>query len=309
VISAAEVGQDNFMRVAITGSSGLVGRALRGSLAADGHEVIRLVRRPPEAPDEVEWDPERGQLDPERLDGADAVVNLAGPPIAGRRWPESYKKIILASRANATHTVAETLVKLEHPPRVFISASGVQLYGIEHGPEVLDEEEAPGAGFLAGVCEQWEAAATPAADAGIAVCHPRFGFVMSRHGGLLARMLPRFRAGLGGPLGTGEQYWSHISLVDAVRALRFLMATPGCIGPYNFTAPEPVKNAEFARVLAYTLRRPTLLPVPAVALQARYGEMATYPLTSLRVLPGRLMAAGFAFEHPTARRVIAAALR
>lgn len=297
------------MRVAIAGSSGLIGSALRGSLAADGHEVVRLVRRSPEAPGEVQWDPERGQLQPESLDGTDAVVNLGGAPIIGHRWTDSYRKVILSSRANATHTLAETLPKLEHPPRVFVSASAVHLYGIEHGPEVMDEEEAPGSGFLARVCEQWEAAAQPAADAGVAVCHPRFGLVMSRHGGLLARMLRRFRAGFGGPLGSGEQYWSHISLVDTVRALRFLIETPGCIGPYNFTAPEPVKNAEFARVVAHRLGRPTLLPVPAVALQIRYGAMAIYPLASLRVLPGRLLAAGFTFEHPTARNVVAAALR
>lgn len=297
------------MRVVITGSSGLIGTALRASLAADGHEIVRLVRRAPAEPDEVQWDPERGQLDPAQLEGVDAVVNLAGAPIAGRRWSESYKKLILVSRANATHTVAEAVAKLERPPRVFISASGIHLYGTAHGPEVLDEEEAPGTGFLAGVCEQWEAAAEPAATADIPVCHPRIGLVMSRKGGAMARMLPWFRVGLGGPLGGGEQYWSHVSLTDTVRALRFLMETPGCIGPYNVTAPEPVKNAEFARVLAYILRRPTLLPVPVVALQVRFGEVASYPLTSLRVLPSRLLAAGFTFDHPTARHVVADALR
>lgn len=297
------------MRVVITGSGGLIGTALRASLAVDGHEAVRLVRRAPTGPDEIQWDPERGQLDPARLEGVDAVVNLAGAPIGTRRWSDSYKREILVSRANATHTVAEAVAKLDRPPQVFVSASGIYLYGSDHGSEVLDEEEAPGTGFLARVCQQWEAAAEPAATADIPVCHPRIGLVMSRKGGALARMLPWFRVGLGGPLGGGEQYWSHISLTDTVRALRFLIETPGCIGPYNVTAPEPVKNAEFARVLAYLLRRPTLLPVPAVALQIRFGEMASHPLSSLRVLPARLMAAGFTFEHPTARHVVADALR
>lgn len=297
------------MRVAITGSRGLIGTALRESLAADGHEIIRLVRHSPAEPGDVQWDPGRGQLDAGELAGLDAVVNLAGAPVGVRRWSDAYKNVILTSRANATHTLAEALAKLDRPPRVFVSASGIDYYGSDHGAEILDEEEAPGAGFLAQVCEQWEAAAEPVADSDIAVCHPRIGLVMTHQGGAMARMLPWFRAGLGGPLGGGEQYWSHVSLPDTVQALRFLVETPGCAGPYNVTAPEPVKNAEFARVLARALRRPTLLPVPAFALHIRLGELAVAPLTSLRVLPGRLLAAGFTFHHPTARHVVAAALR
>jgi uncharacterized protein len=297
------------MRVAITGSSGLIGTSLCGSLTADGHEIVRLVRRPVEAPDEVQWDPSKGRLDPRHVDGVDAVVNLAGARVGARRWTHAYKRAILSSRANATRTVAETVAKLDNPPRVLVSASAVGFYGNDHGAEMLNEEEPPGTSFLAAVCEEWEAATQPAIEANIAVCHARLGIVMSKRGGALGYMLPWFRAGFGGPLGGGDHYWSPISMVDAIRALRFLMETPGCIGPYNLTAPEPVTNAEFARVLAYLLRRPMLLPVPAIALQARFGQFAADLLASLRVFPDRLLEAGFAFDHVTAREVVTAALR
>lgn len=296
------------MRVAITGSSGLVGAALRGSLVADGHEVVRLVRREPAAPDEVGWNPSRGLIDIADLDGVDAAVNLAGAPVGVRRWTSSYKKTILASRTNATHVLATALAKLDRPPRVLVSASGIVFYGLHHGREFLDEDELPGSSFLAWVCAEWEAAAEPATSADIAVCHARLGMVMSRRGGALARMLPWFRAGLGGPLGGGDQYWSTISLVDAVRALRFLMEMPGCTGPYNVTAPAPVTNAEFARVLAHTLRRPTLLPVPSFALRARYGEFAEELLASYRAVPRRLLESGFSFDHPDTRSIVSAGL-
>ena len=296
------------MRVAITGSSGLIGTALCGSLVADGHQVVRLVRRDPAAPDEVHWNPSRGLVDIADLEGIDAAVNLAGAPVGARRWTVAYKKKILASRTNATHVLATALAKLDHRPRVLVSASGIVFYGLHHGREFLDEDELPGASFLAWVSAQWEAAAEPAASADIAVCHPRLGMVISRRGGALARMLPWFRAGLGGPLGGGDQYWSTVSLVDTVRALRFLMETPGCTGPYNVTTPAPVTNAEFARVLAYTLRRPMLLPVPPFALRARYGEFAEDLLASYRAVPRRLLEAGFTFDHPDTRSIVAAGL-
>lgn len=297
------------MRVAITGSSGLIGTALRGSLIADGHEVVRLVRRQPMAPDEVHWNPSRGRIDLADLEGLDAAVNLAGAPIGARRWTSSYKKTILASRTNATHVLATALAKLDHPPRVLVSASAVLVYGLHHGREFLDEDELPGASFLASVCAQWEATAEPATTGDIAVCHPRFGIVISRRGGALARMLPWFRAGLGGPIGGGNQYWSTVSLVDAVRGVRFLLETPGCTGPYNVTTPTPVTNAEFARVLAYTLRRPTLLPLPPFAVRARFGEIAEDLLASYRAVPRRLLESGFSFDHPDTRSIVASALR
>jgi uncharacterized protein (TIGR01777 family) len=297
------------MRVAITGSSGLIGTALCGSLIADGHEVVRLVRHAPTAANEMQWNPSRGRIDLARLEGVDAAVNLAGASMGARRWNSSYKKMILASRTNPTHVLATALAKLDDPPRVLVSASGVVLYGLHHGREFLDEDELPGASFLASVCSQWEAAAEPATNADIAVCHPRFGFVMSRKGGVLARMLPWFRAGLGGTIGGGNQYWSTVSLVDTVRALRFLLETPGCTGPYNVTTPTPVTNAEFARVLAYTLRRPMLLPVPTFAMRVRFGELAEDFLASFRAVPRRLLESGFSFDHPDARSIVAAGLR
>ncbi len=298
------------MRVAMTGSSGMIGTALRGSLAADGHEVLRLVRREPQGSGEVSWEPTRGHLDPQSLDGVDAVVNLAGANIGGHRWTRSYKRTLIASRANATRILSEAVAALDDPPRVLLSASAIGFYGTGHSWEVLDEDAPPGEkGFLAELCTAWEAAAAPAAAADIAVCHPRMGMVMTTSGGALARMLPLFRLGLGGPLGGGEQYWSHVSLVDVVRALRFLLETPGCAGPYNVTAPEPVTNAEFSRVLAHALHRPMLLPVPEFALRIRLGELADDVLASLRVVPRRLLEAGFRFEHPDARSVVAAALR
>lgn len=297
------------MRVAITGSSGLVGTALRGSLLADGHDVLRIVRRAPQADDEIGWDPARGRVDARSLEGLDAVVNLAGAPWWGRRWTAAYKRNLLASRTNAARTISESLVKLDEPPRVLVSASAIAYYGHGHGIDPVDEDFTAGTGFLARVCEQWEAAATPATAADVTVCHARLGVVMTRKGGAFATMLPLFRAGLGGPLGGGEQYWSHVSLVDAVRAIRFLMETPGCTGPYNVTAPEPVTNAEFARVTAYLMHRPTLLPLPATVLRVRYGEFAEEIMASLRVLPRRLLDAGFVYDHPNARTVVAAALR
>jgi uncharacterized protein (TIGR01777 family) len=297
------------MRVVISGSSGLIGSALKNSLIADDHEVIALVRRPAGNPGEISWDPDTGTIDRASLESADAVVNLNGASIGGRRWSKSYKKTLLASRTNATRTLAEAMVGLEQPPQVLVSASGIDYYGLEHGSEVLDEEEALGAGFLARVIEYWEDAAVPATEAGVTVIHPRFGMVMSPRGGALAEMLPFFRLGLGGALAGGDAYWSPVSLIDTVRALRFLIDTRGCTGPYNVTAPQPVTNAEFARVLAAMLNRPTLLPVPAIALQIRYGELAEVVLASRRVVPRRLLAAGFEFDHPDARSIVKAALR
>jgi uncharacterized protein len=297
------------MRVAISGSSGLIGTALGGSLVADDHEVVRLVRRPASGPGEVSWEPDAGKLDPSVLEGFDVVVNFNGARIGPKRWTAAYKKEILASRTNATRTLAETIAELDRPPRMFVSASAMGFYGLNQGAKVLDEDEDVGTGFLARVTEYWEDAAIPAAEAGVAVVNPRFGHVMSRKGGALAQMLPWFRLGLGGPMAGGDNYWSTISLVDTVRALRFLMNTPGCTGPYNVTSPEPVTNAEFSRVLADALRRPALLPVPAIALQIRFGELAENLVASHRAIPRRLLEAGFTFDHPSARRIVAAALR
>jgi hypothetical protein len=298
------------MKVAITGSSGLIGTALRASLGADGHEVLRLVRRPAQSADEISWDPATGRLDPAGLEGVEAVVNLAGAGTGDHRWTRSYKQTILDSRVRATATLARALVQLTDRPRVLVSQSGIDVYGVGHGSDVIDEDEPPGEGsFLSSVARAWEATASSAAAADIAVCHSRTGIVMTRLGGALAEMLPLFRRGLGGPLAGGEQYWSHISLDDAVSALRFLMETHGCSGPYNITALEPVTNAEFTRVLAKALRRPAILPVPEFALRIGLGESADRAVNSLRVIPARLVEAGFQHRHPDAPSVVAAALR
>ncbi|WP_166355937.1 TIGR01777 family oxidoreductase [Phytoactinopolyspora limicola] len=296
------------MRVAISGSSGFVGTALRESLTADGHDVLRLVRRQPASPDEVWWDPRVGDIDPNPLEGLDAVVNLSGAGVGDRRWTKAYKDTLRSSRIHSTTILATTLSRLDTPPRVFLSASGMNVYGADRGDHLLDEDSGPGQDFLARLCHDWEHAAHPASAAGIDVCHARFTMVMDRRGGSLAKTLPLFRLGLGGTLAGGRQYWSFISLADTVRALRFLIETPGCSGPYNIAAPEPVTNAEFTRVLAHALHRPAVLPVPRFALRTAIGELSAYIAGSMRVVPTRLTGAGFKHEHPTARTVVAAAL-
>lgn len=295
------------MRIAITGSSGFIGTALTASLRAAGHQVIRLVRRKPLAADEVAWDPVAGRLDPADLAGTEAVVNLAGASV-GSRWTSHVKQGLVDSRIRSTTVLSSTMAAMDRPPRVLVSMSGMNAYGIDRGHDVIDEDDLPGNGFLPDLCTQWESATAPARAAGIAVCLPRLGIVMDRGGGAMARMLPLFRLGLGGRLGDGDQYWSHVSLTDVVRALRFLVEEHGCVGVYNLTAPQPVPNAEFSRVLADALRRPALVPVPAFALQLVIGEYAEVVLGSLRVVPSRLVDAGFEFRHRNAPAVVAAAL-
>ncbi|HXU96942.1 MAG TPA: TIGR01777 family oxidoreductase [Jiangellaceae bacterium] len=298
------------MRVAITGSSGVIGTALRSSLATDGHDVLRLVRRPAESAGEIQWDPAAGWLDPARLEGVEAVVNLAGAGTGDHRWTRSYKQTIRHSRISATTTLVRALAQLSERPRVLVSQSWIHVYGDGHGSDVIDEDEPPGeGGLLASVALDWEAAAVPAAEADIAVCYTRTGIVMTRLGGVLAEMLPLFRLGLGGPLAGGEQYWSYVSLPDTVAAMRFLMETHGCSGPYNLTGPEPVTNAEFTRVLAKAMGRPAILPVPEFALRIGLGMSAERAVDSLRVVPARLVEAGFEHQHPNAPSVVGAALR
>lgn len=296
------------MQVAIAGSSGLVGTALSRSLTADGHDVLRLVRRPPASADELRWNPAAGDIDPVPLEGVDAVVNLGGAGINERRWTKGFKETLRSSRIHTTTVLATALTRLDRPPRVLISASGINFYGRDQGSRVLDEDSVAGDGFLSHLCQDWEGATEPAAAAGIAVCRTRFGLVMDRRGGSLAKMLPIFRLGLGGPLAGGQQYWSFISLPDAIRALRYLLETPGCVGPYNISGPAPVTNAEFTRVLAHGLHRPAVFPAPELALRVVIGDLTGHIVGSLRVLPSRLTEAGFQFRHPDARTVVAAAL-
>ncbi|MEV6206819.1 TIGR01777 family oxidoreductase [Kitasatospora sp. NPDC051914] len=301
------------MRIAVTGSTGLIGSALVRSLLADGHEVVRLVRhrsRVGEQPDGtvgVGWNPHLLQVDAAGLEGTDAVVHLAGAGVGDRRWTRAYKQEIRDSRVLGTETVAGALAKLKRPPRVLVSASAVGYYG-QTGDRVIDETAPAGDDFLAGVCQEWEAAARPAADAGIRVVHPRTGLVLSAAGGAAGRMVPLFRLGLGGRLGSGRQYWSIISRADEVAALRFLIDRPEISGPVNLTGPEPVTNTELTEALGRALVRPTVLPVPTLALQAVLGEMAVEVVGSHRVVPDRLLASGFRFRHPDVDSAVRSAL-
>ncbi|WP_030256812.1 TIGR01777 family oxidoreductase [Streptomyces violens] len=294
------------MRIAITGSTGLIGTALLRSLRADGHEVLRLVRHAPRAADEVAWDPERQTVDAASLAGCDSVVHLAGAGIGDHRWTPAYKKRIRDSRVLGTAAIAEALASLDTPPRSFVCGSAIGYYG-DTGERRVDETAPPGDDFLAKVCVDWEAAADPAVEAGIRTTFPRTGLVVSRTGGAWGRLFPLFRAGLGGRLGDGSQYWSYISLHDHIRALRHLIDDETLSGPVNLTAPEPVTNRAATAAMGKALHRPTLLTVPAPALRLALGDLATNTLQSQRVLPTRLLNNGFTFTHPTILSAIAAA--
>ncbi|MBZ4323646.1 TIGR01777 family oxidoreductase [Streptomyces huiliensis] len=295
------------MRIAITGSTGLIGTALVRSLEADGHRVTRFVRRAPRSGDEAEWDPKRQRVDTRALAGCDAVVHLAGAGVGAHRWTDAYKREIRESRVLGTAAVAEAVASLDTPPRVFVSGSATGVYG-DAGDRVLDEDSPPGRGFLAEVCQEWEAATVPATEAGVRTVRVRTGLVVSRGGGAWGRMFPLFRLGLGGPLGNGRQYWSFISLHDHIAALRHVLDTPELSGPVNLTAPEPVTNREVARAMGRVLRRPALFPAPAPALRLVLGELASDVLSSQRVVPRRLLDSGFRFAHPDVESAVRAAL-
>ncbi|MCZ7413811.1 MULTISPECIES: TIGR01777 family oxidoreductase [unclassified Streptomyces] len=295
------------MRVVITGAGGLIGTALTRSLRGDGHEVVRLVRRAPTAADEARWDPERGTVDRAGLLGADAVVHLAGAGVGDRRWTAAYKRLIRDSRVRGTATLAEALASLEQPPRVLLSASGISYYG-DTGSQAVDETAPSGDGFLASVCRDWEAAAEPARRAGVRTVFTRTGLVVSGDGGAWGRrLMPLFRAGLGGRVSHGRQYWSCVSLHDHVAALRHLLDHPDLDGPVNVTGPNPVTNREVTAAMGRVLRRPTLFTAPAPALRLALGDFAEELLASTRVLPSRLLASGFTFAHPTTEDAVRAA--
>jgi hypothetical protein len=293
------------MKVVVAGASGLIGRALVDSLRSDGHDVLRLVRRGPRGSDEIGWDP--GQpLDPTKLTGVGAAVNLAGAGVGDKRWTESYKRVLIDSRLRATHTLATALAALTPPPQALVNASAIGYYG-DGGDRVLDESSPAGSDFLAQLCLRWEAATAQAEAVGIRVAHARTGLVVARGGGAWARMFPLFKLGLGGKLGPGTQWWSPISLFDEVRALRFLLDEP-ISGPVNLTGPEPLTNAAVTAVMGRVLHRPTLLPAPALGLRLLLGEFGSEPLRSQRVLPKVLLSTGFKFVHPTVEGAIRAAL-
>ncbi|MFI0978611.1 TIGR01777 family oxidoreductase [Streptomyces sp. NPDC021093] len=295
------------MRIAVTGSTGLIGTALVRSLRADGHEVVRLVRRPARTGDEVTWDPMRSYVDTHGLVGCEAVVHLAGAGIGDHRWTDAYKRELRESRRLGTAAVAEAVASLDVPPRVFVSGSALGYYG-ETGDRAVDEEAPPGDGFLPSLCVEWEEAAAPAEEAGIRTVFSRTGLVVARGGGAWGRLFPVFRAGLGGRLGSGRQYWSFIALHDEVAALRHLIDTESLSGPVNLTAPEPVTNREVTAAMGRVLHRPALFAVPAPALRIALGELAGDVLGSQRVVPRRLLESGFSFAFPTVDDAIKAAL-
>lgn len=295
------------MKVAITGASGLIGSALVPHLRSRGDDVLRLVRRSAVAPDEVEWNPTTGSVDLDGLAGIDAVVHLAGAGVGDHRWTDEYKRTILDSRVDGTQTIVRAITELPERPRALVAGSAIGWYG-DTGDRAVDESAPAGTGFLADVVRAWEAAADPAAAAGIRVTHARTGLVVSGDGGAWARMFPLFKLGLGGKLGSGSQYWSWISLRDEVAALTFLLDNETLAGPVNLTGPTPVTNAEVTAAMGRVLHRPTLLPAPAFALKAVLGEFSTEVLGSSRVIPSVLEAAGFRWQDPTIDSAIAAAL-
>jgi uncharacterized protein (TIGR01777 family) len=286
------------LTVAISGATGLIGSALWQRLAAAGHRMKRLVRRPAQQPDEITWDPDRAAVDSEGFCGVDAVVHLAGESIATGRWTAEKKRRIRISRVDGTRLLAEAIAGLAVKPRVLVAASAIGFYG-DRGAEQLDESSPPGDGFLVEVCRAWEAATAPAKEAGVRVVNARLGVVLSRRGGALAQMLTPFKLGLGGRIGSGRQYVSWISIDDVARALERAVENDQLYGPVNLVAPAPVTNAEFTKALGRVLRRPTVVPMPAPAARLAFGQMADeLLLASARVVPSRLTEAGFSFEFP-----------
>ncbi|WP_239347252.1 TIGR01777 family oxidoreductase [Frankia sp. CiP3] len=296
------------MNIAVTGTTGLIGSALVPALRGGGHTVRALVRRPPRNSLEIYWDPGQGILDPTALTTVDAVVHLAGAGVGDHRWTSGYKNKILNSRVAGTTLLAAALADLDERPRVLLSASAVGWYG-DTGEREVDESARPGTGFLAEVTAAWEASTAVAEHAGVRVCHLRSGVVLSTRGGALARQLPLFRLALGGRLGSGRQWLSWITLADEIAAIRFLLTADAVHGPVNLTSPEPVTNAAFTRALGAALRRPAIMPVPAVALRVALGDFADEGvLVSQRVRPRVLTEAGFTFSHPAIDAALAAAI-
>ncbi len=286
------------MRVVLAGASGFLGSALIAHLRADGHEILRLVRRPARAADELQWDPATGSLDPAALTGAAAAVNLAGAGVGDKRWSESYKRVLRASRVDSTRTLSAALAALPSPPRVLLSASAIGYYG-DRGDEVLREESASGSNFLAGVCREWEEAADPAREARIRVVHTRFGIVLSTKGGALAQTLPIFKLGGGGRIGSGRQWWSWVALDDVVGAITHALTTDSLEGPANVCSPEPLTNAAYTRVLGHVLGRPTVFPLPAPVARLVLGQVADeLLLASARVESAKLQKTGYQFRYP-----------
>lgn len=296
------------MKVLITGSTGFIGKRLVSVLTEAGHTVVPLVRGEA-SPGSVTWDPDIGVLDPQPLEGADVLIHLAGESIASGRWTETKKARIRDSRVKGTELLQKTLGAMSSPPPLWISGSAIGIYG-DRDEEPLTVESSKGRGFLADVCEEWEAAALPAADKGIRVVLLRTGVVLDPSGGALGMMLTPFKMGAGGRIGSGKQFMSWITREDMVRAILFLIDHPEINGPVNMVAPNPVTNAEFTRTLGKALHRPTFMPMPKFAARLAFGEMADECLlASQRVLPDKLICAGYPFLHPNLEGALAAMLR
>ncbi|MGC4896849.1 TIGR01777 family oxidoreductase [Micromonospora sp. DT31] len=297
------------MRILMAGASGFLGTRLADCLAADGHQIIRLVRRSPRTPAERQWNPSAAQLDPQVVADADAVVNLAGAGVGDKRWTDDYRRLIRTSRVDTTTTLAVTIAGLPagDRPEVLLNSSAVGWYG-NTGDRTVTEDAPAGDGFLADVCRVWEAATRPAEDAGVRVVRLRTGLPLHRDGGLLKPQLLPFRLGVGGKLGNGRQWVPWISMRDWLNATAFLLARTDLAGPVNVVGPTPVTNAEFTRELARQLHRPAIMPIPAVALKVALGGFAQEALTSARVLPGVLDRAGVVWAHPDLPGALHAAL-
>jgi uncharacterized protein (TIGR01777 family) len=297
------------MKILISGSHGLVGTALIKSLETNGHEIFRLVRHYPNTENEIEWSPDRYSIQLARIEGFDAVVNLAGESIAEGRWTDEKKRRIRESRVKGTKLLGDALANLTKPPKTFICASAIGYYG-NRGNETLTESSAPGDDFLAEVCVEWEKATALATEKGIRVVNTRFGVILDAHGGALAKMLPPFRMGIGGKIGSGKQWMSWIALDDVVGGLKFALANETLRGPVNFVAPNPVTNSEFTRTLGKVISRPTLFPIPAFGVRLVFGEMAdALLLSSQRVEPQRLKATGYEFQYSQLQTVLSHALQ
>lgn len=297
------------MRILMAGASGFLGTRLSHRLTADGHQVIRLVRRPPRSTDEVRWNPKASQLNPAAVAESDAIINLAGAGVGDKRWTDAYRAVIRSSRVDSTTTLAVTIAGLNAAdrPKVLLNSSAIGWYG-DTGDRAVTEDAPAGNGFLADVCRLWEAATRPAEDAGVRVVRLRTGLPLHRDGGMLKPQLIPFRLGIAGRLGNGRQWLPWISMNDWLGALLFLLDQEQIAGPVNVVGPTPVTNAEFTRELAAALHRPAVIPIPALALKVALGGFATEALTSTRVLPGVLTRADFSYQHPTLPGALHAAL-
>jgi len=296
------------MKLVVAGGSGLIGSALIKDALSKKHEVIQLVRRKPKHQHEVQWNPDKFEVEIDSLNDATAIINLSGAGVGDKRWTKNYKKLILTSRVNATKTLAESITRLNNPPSVFVSSSAIGFYG-DTAENAVDENAELGEGFLSDVVFNWEYAAQKVKQHKIRVVHPRTSLVMSKRGGVLKKVLPIFKLGLGGKLGNGKQFWSYISLEDEIRAIYHLINDSRLTGGVNLSTPNPVTNKEFTKSLASVLNRPAFLSVPSLALKIALGEFSIEVLGSSRVLPSKLIASGFKFNHPDILSTLNSALK